>query len=225
MNYYWKRYKQCWTELHALFSGSAYTFTHFSLWQDVAAPHKSSEHDDVIKWKHSPRYWPFVRGIHRFPVNSPHEGQWRGALMFSLIFVWINDWVNNREAGDLRRYRGHYDVTVMNICLMQSIRVLISRFWTLHCSLRCRLCQINNRFNDEKAPFDQHAIISVNITLVYWRILGLLDREEIQWLNIIMCTLYITPLYDTTFNQQNRESVKLSNNEKHPIYHSHGICR
>ena len=30
-------------------------------------------HDDVIKWKHFPRYWPFVRGIHRWPVNSPHK--------------------------------------------------------------------------------------------------------------------------------------------------------
>ena len=67
-------------------------------------------HDDVIKWKHFPRYWPFVRGIHRSPVNSPHKGQWRGALMFSLIYAWINDWVNNCEAGDLRRQRGHYDV-------------------------------------------------------------------------------------------------------------------
>ena len=70
-------------------------------------------HDDVIKWKHFPRYWPFVRGIHRFPVKSPHKGQWRGALMFSLICVWINGWVNNGEAGDLRCHRGHYDVTVM----------------------------------------------------------------------------------------------------------------
>ena len=60
-------------------------------------------HDDVIKWKHFLRYWPFVRGIHRSPVNSPHKGQWRGALMFSLICAWITDWVNNREAGDLRR--------------------------------------------------------------------------------------------------------------------------
>ena len=50
----------------------------------------------------------------RSPVNSPHKGQWRGALMFSLICVWINGWVNNREAGDLRRYRAHYFVTVMN---------------------------------------------------------------------------------------------------------------
>ena len=70
-------------------------------------------HDDVIKWKHFPRYWPFVRGIHRSPVNSLHKGQWRGALVFSLICDRINGWVNNREAGDLRRYRAHYDVIVM----------------------------------------------------------------------------------------------------------------
>ena len=46
--------------------------------------------------------------------NSPvTKGQWRGALMFSLICAWINAWLNNREAGDLRRHRAHYDVTVM----------------------------------------------------------------------------------------------------------------
>ena len=70
-------------------------------------------HDDLIKWKHFPRYWPFVRGIHRSPVISPNRDQWRGALMFSLICVWINGWVNNREAGDWRRYRAYYDVIVM----------------------------------------------------------------------------------------------------------------
>ena len=72
-------------------------------------------HDDVIKCKHFPRYWPFVRGIHRSPVNSPHKGQWRGALMLTLICARINAWVNNREAGDLRRTRVHYDVIVMEI--------------------------------------------------------------------------------------------------------------
>ena len=41
--------------------------------------------DDVIKWKHFPHYWPFVRVMHQSPVNSPHEGQWRRALIFSLI--------------------------------------------------------------------------------------------------------------------------------------------
>ena len=55
----------------------------------------------------------FVRGIYRSPVNSPYKGQWCGALMCSLIGVWIYGWVNNREAGDLKRYRAHYDVMVM----------------------------------------------------------------------------------------------------------------
>ena len=76
-------------------------------------PKTPTFHDDVIKWKHFPRYWSFLRGIYRSPVNSPHKGQWRGALVFSLICVWINGWENNREAGDLRRYRAHYDITVM----------------------------------------------------------------------------------------------------------------
>ena len=79
----------------------------------LATATKMKYHDDVIKWKHFPRYWPFVRGIHRSPVNSRHKGQWRGALIFSLICVWINGCANNREIGDLRRHRTHYDVIVM----------------------------------------------------------------------------------------------------------------
>ena len=70
-------------------------------------------HDDVLTWNYFPCYWPFVLGIHRSPVNSPHKGQWRGALMFSLICAWIHSLVNNDEAGNLRRHRAHYDVTVM----------------------------------------------------------------------------------------------------------------
>ena len=69
-------------------------------------------HDDFIKWKHFPRYWPVVSGIHRSPVNSSHKSQWRGALMFSLICVRINAWVNNCDANDRRCHRAHYDVTV-----------------------------------------------------------------------------------------------------------------
>ena len=68
-------------------------------------------------WRHQmetyPRYCPFVRWIHRSLVNFPHKGQWRGALMFSLICAWTNGWINNRDAGDLKRHRDHYDVTVM----------------------------------------------------------------------------------------------------------------
>ena len=69
-------------------------------------------HEDVINWKHYPGYWPFVIGIHRSPVDSLHKGQCRGALVVSLICAWTNGWPNNRDAGDLRRHRGHYDVTV-----------------------------------------------------------------------------------------------------------------
>ena len=67
-------------------------------------------HDDVIKWIHFQRYWPFVRGIHRWPANSPNKGQWRGALIFSLICAWVN----SREVGDLRRHCAHYDFTLIH---------------------------------------------------------------------------------------------------------------
>ena len=51
------------------------------------------------------------------PVSGefPHKGQWRGALVFSRICAWINDWVKNGGAGDLRHYRTHYAVSVMQI--------------------------------------------------------------------------------------------------------------
>ena len=72
---------------------------------------------DISWWRHQmetfPRYWPFVRWIHRSPLNSLHKGQRRGALMFSLICKWINGCVNNPEAGDLRRHRAHYNFTVI----------------------------------------------------------------------------------------------------------------
>ena len=69
---------------------------------------------DVMKWNYFPRYWSFVRGIHQWPVNSPHKSQWSGALMLSLSCTWTNGWVNNRDAGDLRCHHTHYDFTVMS---------------------------------------------------------------------------------------------------------------
>ena len=64
-------------------------------------------------------------GIYRWTANSPHRGQWRGALVLSLICAWINGWVNNREAGDRRRHRAHYDVAVM-FCRWMVFRHLIN---------------------------------------------------------------------------------------------------
>ena len=93
-------------------------------------------HDDVIKWKHFARYWPFVRGIHRSPVNSPHKGQWPGALIFSLICVCISGWVSNHEAGDLRRYPAHYDVSVM-ISLSYCVGCILCRSFPFACANIC----------------------------------------------------------------------------------------
>ena len=96
---------------------------------------RPSHHDDVIKWKYFPRYWPFVRGIHWSPVNYPHKSQWRGALKFSLICARINGWVNNRESGDLRRHRAHYDVIVMiiwtnaGLLLVGHLPIHVSEIW------------------------------------------------------------------------------------------------
>ena len=65
-----------------------------SLWCNVVVDHDVMTlinwnicglHDDVIKWYHFPRYCPSVRGIHWSPVDSPHKGQWRGAVIFSLM--------------------------------------------------------------------------------------------------------------------------------------------
>ena len=77
----------------------------------------TAHHHTHTRWRHQIETFSALlalcAGIHRSPVNSPHKGQWRGALMFSLMCTWMNGWVNNREAGDLRRHRAHYDVIVM----------------------------------------------------------------------------------------------------------------
>ena len=71
-------------------------------------------HDDITIWKHFPCYWPFVSRTHRSPLNSPHKGPWRGALMFSLIIYWTNDRTSIRDTRDLRCHRSRYDGTVMH---------------------------------------------------------------------------------------------------------------
>ena len=96
-----------------------------------------------------------------FRVTGPLWGEstdtrWRGALMFSLICAWTRGWTNNRDAGDLRRHRTHYDVTIMHPdCTISSnwgqnifsIKVMMSHWtvkrgmYTLHCLRRHNRCQ------------------------------------------------------------------------------------
>ena len=80
------------------------------------------------------------------PVTDefPAKGQWRGALMFSLLSAWINGWVDNREAGDLRRHRAHYDVIVIEFPKGVFVRLKIqARFFIV--SL-LTLCPEYNKF-------------------------------------------------------------------------------
>ena len=90
---------------------------YFALLWSSDLPMSFGAASETLWWRHQmkyfPCYWPFVLGIHRSPVNFPHKGQWRGDLKFSLISAWMNDWVNNREACDLRYHGAHYDVIVM----------------------------------------------------------------------------------------------------------------
>ena len=65
-------------------------------------------HYDVINWKHFLRYWPFVRGIHRWPVDSPHKGPVTTQTFdVTLLLVWTNGWTNTRLTGNSRRHDCH----------------------------------------------------------------------------------------------------------------------
>ena len=83
----------------------------------MAYNHPATSAEQTGVWYHQMKHFrvigPLCGGIIRSPVNSPHKGQWCGALMFSLICAWINGWVKNRGAGDLGRHRAYYDVTVI----------------------------------------------------------------------------------------------------------------
>ena len=77
-----------------------------------------------FSWRHS-RYAAYTWWCHQMETfsallaicvgNSPVTGGWRGDLTFSSICARLKGWVNNLEAGDWRRHRAHYGITVMNL--------------------------------------------------------------------------------------------------------------
>ena len=79
---------------------------------------KAKPYAYITWWRHQMETFSSLLAF--WAGNSPVTGAFPAqrpvtrSLIFSLIWAWINDWVNNREAGDLRRHRGHYDVTIMN---------------------------------------------------------------------------------------------------------------
>ena len=124
----------------------------------------------VVEWKHFQRYWPFVRGIHRSPMSSPHKGQWRGVSMFYLICVWTNGWVNNRDASDLRRHRAQYDGTVVTAKFERSIYLVSCVISCVHihkCYWR-NIIIVCGSFIHLKTEITPHEIFDIYQFVVWW---------------------------------------------------------
>ena len=131
------------------------------------------------------------------PVNSLHKGQRRGALMLSLICAWINAWVNNGKAGDLRRHSAHYDVTVMLICRIMReyeyryVNVIndytdcitwnnhICSTWTAEYIMLWATC----RYNTEAS------IVKCQRPLLVTWLIGVILRRKPEFTTIIICRL------------------------------------
>ena len=155
-------------------------------------------HDDVIKWKYFPRYWPFVRGM-----NSPHKGQWRGGLTFSLICARINGWINNGEAGDLRRHRAHCDVIVMRNSVQDGaweaerntkpgvIKGGVAKTWIVNMCLKFSSSYKGASFNVgvRYLVWLFKGVIwnaSQNISPTYWKMCSWLSSENLHYTDVTM---------------------------------------
>ena len=81
-----------------------------------------NNHDDLIKWKHFPRYWRFVRGIHRSPVNSPHKPPvTRKMFPFDEVIMIILK--QSRYVS-----RGQYTICLIDIYALLSCFIVLSGF-------------------------------------------------------------------------------------------------
>ena len=127
-----------------------------------------------------PRYWPFVRGINRSPVHShTYKGQWRAAFMFSLICARINV----REAGNLRRHRGHHAVIVMCMCFVGNTDYAVRVMATTNIQLRSITTNLWNTWYDgfivNNCCLITKAMFYTNEVMI--RLLVILQRSTLCW--------------------------------------------
>ena len=130
---------------HIFCAKSGHNFTHITA--ELSWYVWNCHYNDVIMSiisKNFPRCWSFVREIHRLPVNSPHKGQWRGALIF--FYLPLNKRLSKQSWGwDLRRHLAHYDVieleeskhSYLNTCQLEKFRrqaiiVTLAVSWSIH---------------------------------------------------------------------------------------------
>ena len=157
----------------------------------------------------------------------PHKGQWCGALIFSLIWAWINGWVNNREAGDLSRHRVNYDVTVMTFRQLDLQRHISFKMYSkFNISLQestfenvtCKLLTISFRLQYIK---DQSILLYVKLKVfswVYQFLVHIIAPKSLilTFLSLKRCTVgYIKNRVDT------ENDVPLKNNDvAYVFFHS-----
>ena len=157
------------------------------------------QHDNFIKWKHFPRYWPFVRGIHRWPVNSPHKGQWCGALMFVLS-------APEKQLSKPSRRRW-FDTPSRSSWRHRNERTKL--YATIRCQVAWRFCnqhlwsQIANTLGSTSIRYRSDAkmagrcLIDVDpMALAIWDIIW--DSQEITF--ILFCGIFLITYTCTTFN-------------------------
>ena len=163
-------------------------------------------------------------------VNSSHKGQWRGALIFSLICAWTNGWVNNLDAGDLRRRRTNYDVTVIirwywygcvpvlgqpNVIFSYNVHCSwLSKlfpfagreglfFFVLFCCFCCYFFATNRCFDDFLWAKSQKCCVIDIITYQSWD-----DLKPMWYLTMVTCSWYFfaaNKYYDDVFVSWNTE--------------------
>ena len=117
-------------------------------------------------------------GIQRSPVNSLHKGQWRGALMFSLIYAWTNGWVNNREAGYLRRHHAHYNV----IGIWRPGNDQFWSKWAIYCTVPSEIWQMTLKYN--RTPVLTYFKISASFRSHWWIQNWVTVRTRLIWVQI-----------------------------------------
>ena len=111
--------------LFVVVSHWVHSFIHFRVYRP-----QETQYFAVSWWRHQMETFSALLAL--CAGNSPHKGQWRGALMFSVIDARIKGWVNSREAGDLRRDRTHYDVIAMVLFVVVIWPVIIVLGWSIH---------------------------------------------------------------------------------------------
>ena len=135
-------------------------------------------------------------------MNSLHKDQWRGALMFSLICIWINGWVNNCEPGDLRCYYAHYNVIVMVDVQDQKFVITASTDVPAHdVGRQSTATMLTTKLTH--LPLDKMAtifLISNKISLKYfpW---GLIDNRSALVQIMAWCRPGAEPLFETILTQ------------------------